>query len=46
MSATIVTIFSKDRELVYCKHEGFLQDLGCIHNTDEWRLWYIDLNLI
>jgi hypothetical protein len=34
------SIVSKDGELVYCNDlEGLLQELGCTHNPEEWRLF-------
>jgi len=36
---SLSSFFSKDGELVnFNDLEGLLQDLGCIHNPEEWRL--------
>jgi hypothetical protein len=36
---SLSSFFSKDGELVYFNDlEGLTQELGCVHNTEEWRL--------
>ena len=36
---SLSSFFSKDRELVYfIDVEGLMQELGCTHNPEEWRL--------
>jgi hypothetical protein len=35
-----IFFFSKDGELLYCNNvEGLLQELGCTHNPEDWRLF-------
>jgi len=35
-----IIFFSKDGELLYCNNvEGLLQELGCTHNPEDWRLF-------
>jgi hypothetical protein len=44
MPDIIVIIFSKNGGLVYFNDlEGLLQELGCTHNLEGWRL-FVDLS--
>jgi hypothetical protein len=37
---SLSSLFSKDGELVYCNDvEGLLQELGCTHDPEEWRIF-------
>jgi hypothetical protein len=40
---SLSSLISKDGELVYCNDVGLLQELGCTHNPEEWRL-FVDLS--
>jgi hypothetical protein len=36
---SLSSLFAKDDDLVYCNDAGgLLQELGCTHNPEEWRL--------
>ena len=37
---TLSSLFSKNGELICCYDvEGLLQELGCTHNPEEWRIF-------